>query len=86
MNNNNEFMQWVCAELAYLEAPMKDGGVWSCYLSDKVRILRQALLHGDELLYDIEMASLDGDAYRWEELTAEMRMRDAAIEAAGAVL
>ena len=85
MNNNNEFMQWVSAELAELEAP-KDGGLWSCYLSDKVRILRQALLHGDELLYDIEMASLDGDAYRWEDLSNQMRMRDAAIEAAGAVL
>jgi hypothetical protein len=82
----DKFTQWVSAELAELEAPMNDGGLWSCYLSDKVRILRAAVQHGDELLYDVEMASLDGDAYRWEELTLAIKQRDSIITEAQGVL
>ena len=64
MKNNNEFMQWVCAELADLEAPwqhggpMKDAGPWNSYLSDKVWILQDALRHGDEDKYLSEMGNL----------------------------
>ena len=58
MENNNEFRQWVCAELAELEAPMKDGGIWSGYLSDRVWILKHALRHGDENKYLSEMENL----------------------------
>ena len=77
--NHNQFQKWVYRTLAELEAPTSSGGLQSCYHSDHIRILRQAMQHGDELLYEIEMASLDGDAYRWEELSHEMRLRDAKV-------
>ena len=58
MENNNEFIQWVCAELAELEAPMKDVELWSGYRSDKVWILKHALQHGDEDKYLSEEGNL----------------------------
>jgi hypothetical protein len=73
----NGFTTWARNTLAELEAPIQGGGLQSCYHSDSIRILRAAVQHGDELLYDIEMASLDGDAYRWEDLSRQMRQRDA---------
>jgi len=79
MYKSVEFTQWVSAELAELEAQMNDGGLWSCYLSEKVRILRHALRHGDEMKYELDMASLDGDSYRWEELTLAIKQRDSII-------
>jgi len=89
MYKSVEFTQWVSAELAELEAQINDGGLWSCYLSDKVRILQHALRHGDEMKYELDMVSLiessfdswDGDSYRWEELTLDIKQRDAAIAA-----
>jgi hypothetical protein len=72
------FSAWAAAALAELEAPSEGGGLQGCYHSDHIRILRAAVQHGDELLYDVEMASLDGDAYRWEDLSRQMRQRDAA--------
>ncbi len=77
-NEQSAFPAWAAATLAELEAPSEGGGLMSCYHSDHIRILRAAVMHGDELLYDVEMASLDGDAYRWEDLSRQMRQRDAA--------
>jgi hypothetical protein len=74
----NSFKTWAAAALAELEAPSEGGGLQGCYHSDHIRILRAAVQHGDELLYDVEMASLDGDAYRWEDLSRQMRQREAA--------
>ena len=70
------FQRWASSTLAELEAPT-GGGLQSCHHSDHIRILRAAVRHGDELKYEVEMASLNGDAYRWEELSREMRLRDA---------
>tara|TARA_R110000868_G_scaffold149231_1_gene371505 strand:- start:565 stop:804 length:240 start_codon:yes stop_codon:yes gene_type:complete len=75
--NNFTFTTWASNTLAELEAPT-GGGLQSCHHSDHIRILRAAVRHGDELLYDIEMASLDGDAYRWEDLSNQMRQRESA--------
>ena len=72
------FLAWAAATLAELEAPIQGGGLQSCYHSDHIRILRAAVQHGDEILYEVEMASLDGDAYVWEDLSRQMRQRDAA--------
>jgi hypothetical protein len=72
----NDFTTWARNTLTELERPRK--GFWSLYRHDHIRILRAAVQHGDELRYDIEMASLDGDAYRWEDLSNQMRQRDAA--------
>ena len=55
---NNEFMQWLSAELAELEAPVKDDEFWIGYRSHKVRILRHALQHGDEDKYLSEEGNL----------------------------
>ena len=74
------FQRWASDTLAELEAPT-GGGLQSCHHSDHIRILRAAVRHGDELRYDVEMASLNGDAYRWEELSREMRLRDAVVAA-----
>ena len=73
----NSFKTWANAALAELEAPIQGGGLQSCHHSDHIRILRAAVQHEDELLYDVEMASLDGDSYRWEDLSRQMRQRDA---------
>ncbi len=76
MNDINGFKTWASDTLAELERPRK--GFWSLYQHDHIRILRAAVQHGDELLYDVEMASLNGDAYLWEDLSAQMRQRGAA--------
>jgi len=74
----NDFTTWASNTLAELEALTETGALTGVYCHDHIRILRAAVRHGDELFYDIEMASLDGDAYRWEDLSAQMRQRDAA--------
>lgn len=74
----NDFTTWASKTLAELETLTETSRLTGVYCHDHIRILRAAVRHGDELLYDIEMASLDGDAYRWEELSREMRLRDAA--------
>ena len=74
----NSFTTWASNTLAELESLTETGRLTGVYCHDHMSILYAAVRHGDELRYDIEMASLDGDAYRWEELTAEMRQRDAA--------
>lgn len=74
----NAFTTWARSTLAELEAPT-GGGLQSCYQSDHIRLLRAAVQHGDELRYDVEMASLDGDAYRWEDLSNQMWLRDATL-------
>ena len=74
--NTNNFQRWASEELARMETPTTDGGLYSTYAVDKMDALRRAIQDGDELRYDLSIAQLDGDGFRCEEISQRIEERD----------
>jgi hypothetical protein len=77
----NTFQKWCSDELKAIETQLRETGTpMSTYLVDKIRHLKAAIWHGDELQYELDIAVLESNEYEINRILLKMRERDLAGE------
>lgn len=75
----NTFQKWASDQLKSIETALqvrKESP--SLYLVDKISYLKAGIWHGDELQYELNIAILDQNEQKTNEILAAMRERDLA--------